>query len=498
MGKGKNYLLLVLGEDLGTIDQTALGVLATVDKVGVVEGQLNGTVDNVVHSLDTQHERVVLVADLVAPATEATTGPDTLLLQLGEDLGEGTLTLQAGGGVTVVEAAVVGRDDLVSGGEHLSVDETLDGLGKELLVVNGLHGRLGNLQHDGPVRTLLGLGARGLRAIGELEGGQLLGGLGLVVGGVVGEDGGTVERRVVLGEVEPALVTDALGALTTDTDTDNVGGGVEELLGEGDELLVAHGLGEEVDSHGGDELGVTNGGAIGEGNGLVVGVNLGDLALLTEASVLLGDGVGNTDPDTTSTVAGGETEGSVGTPVTGGLVEDDVGGHGLEVGGSDTLTEPSALHLGGGDGPDLVVVGAHEKVGNTSTHHANNPLVEVLGLGVGNAGLHGSIDHTIDTLDLLLLGQHGDVVLEGVGDPFVLAANVGDTLVGVPVLLVGEGLVDAVIEVLVVGEDNVATNIVQLFTNMLAFRAFPRNKHGRNLRSLQGSHQWKPDHREPR
>lgn len=33
---------------------------------------------------------------------------------------------------------------------------------------------------------------------------------------------------------------------------------------------------------------------------------------------------------------------------------------------------------------------------------------------------------------------------------------------GVPVLVLGERLVDAVIEVLVVGEDNVATDIVQL------------------------------------
>jgi hypothetical protein len=44
----------------------------------------------------------------------------------------------------------------------------------------------------------------------------------------------------------------------------------------------------------------------------------------------------------------------------------------------------------------------------------------------------------------------------------LLAANVGDSLMGVPVGLVGESLVDAVVEVLVVGEDNVATDIVEL------------------------------------
>ena len=119
-------------------------------------------------------------------------------------------------------------------------------------------------------------------------------------------------------------------------------------------------------------------------------------------------------------------------------------------------------YLGGRDSPDLVVVRAHEDVGNTDTHHTDDPLIEVLGLGVGHASLQGSVNHAIDALDLLLLGQHGDVVLEGVGDPFVLAADVGDTLVSVPVLLLGEGLVDAVIEVLVVGEDNVAADVVQL------------------------------------
>jgi len=135
-------------------------------------------------------------------------------------------------------------------------------------------------------------------------------------------------------------------------------------------------------------------------------------------------------------------------------------------------------YLGGGNGPDLVVVRTHEKVGNTSTHHADNPLVEVLGLGVGNTGLKSSVNHAINALNLLLLGKHGDVVLEGVGDPFVQATNVRDTLVGEPVVLLGESLIDAVIEVLVVGEDNVATDIVQLFQGKkkLSDRGSPRGQ----------------------
>jgi hypothetical protein len=43
-----------------------------------------------------------------------------------------------------------------------------------------------------------------------------------------------------------------------------------------------------------------------------------------------------------------------------------------------------------------------------------------------------------------------------------LAADVGHTLVGEPVVVVGEGLVDAVVEVFVVGEDDMATDVVEL------------------------------------
>lgn len=102
------------------------------------------------------------------------------------------------------------------------------------------------------------------------------------------------------------------------------------------------------------------------------------------------------------------------------------------------------------------------------THLSHNPLVEVLGLRLGDCGLEGSIDEAIHACNLVLLGQHGDVVLEGVGDPEALVADVGDSLVVEPVVLLGQGLIEAVIEVLVVGEDNVTANIVQLSIASLA------------------------------
>ena len=122
----------------------------------------------------------------------------------------------------------------------------------------------------------------------------------------------------------------------------------------------------------------------------------------------------------------------------------------------------SRSYLGGGHSPNLVVVRPHENVRNALADVAHDPVIEVLGLVGGHAGVESGIDHAVHAGDLVLLGKHGDVVLEGVGDPLALVADVGDTLVLVPVGLVGESLVDAVVEVLVVGEDDVAADIVEL------------------------------------
>lgn len=333
-----------LEEGIGLL-QPPLSVGTAVDKVRVVERQLDSTVDNVVCGLHTEHEGVVLVADLVLPATETATGVDVLGLQLGQELSQDTVTLNGGRRVTVVELAVVGRDDLVLGQDHLSVDKTLDTILEQVLLVHGLHARLGNLQHDGPVGTLLGLGGVGLAAIGLVESRQLSILLGLVVGGVVGEDGGAVEGAVVLGEVQPALVTDTVGTGTTQANTDNVCGREVETLGQSHELVVAHLLNKLVNVHGGNELLVANLGAVAEGDGLLVGIHAGNRTLLAEAHLLLGQSVGNGDPDATSTVASRETEGGIGAPVTCCLVQDDVLGNKLDVGSSDTLAEPVGAHL---------------------------------------------------------------------------------------------------------------------------------------------------------
>lgn len=103
-----------------------------------------------------------------------------------------------------------------------------------------------------------------------------------------------------------------------------------------------------IHGHGGDESLVADGGAVLQLDSPVVGIHLDNLALLTEASLLLGDGVCDGNPDAASTSAGREAEGCVGAPVTSGLLKDDIAGDGLDIRSSNTLTEPSTLHLNAG------------------------------------------------------------------------------------------------------------------------------------------------------
>jgi hypothetical protein len=65
--------------------------------------------------------------------------------------------------------------------------------------------------------------------------------------------------------------------------------------------------------------------------------------------------------------------------------------------------------------------------------------------------------------------QRSDVVLEGVGHPGAFVADVGDALVVVPVGFVGEGFVDAVVEVFVVREDDVAADVVELDNTLVGY-----------------------------
>jgi hypothetical protein len=120
----------------------------------------------------------------------------------------------------------------------------------------------------------------------------------------------------------------------------------------------------------------------------------------------------------------------------------------------------TSAHLRGRHGPDLEVIWPHEHVRDSTAHHANDPLVEVLRLRTVHLSFQRRVNHAIHTKDLIFFGQHGDIVLEGVWDPEVSAPDVRDALVGIPVALLWKCLVDAVVEVLVVGKDDMATDVV--------------------------------------
>ena len=273
---------------------------------------------------------MILVPDLISPATEPAPGVNVHVLEFGQELFEDALTLEGRGWVAVVEAAVVGRDDLVGGFEHVGVEEALDGVFEKGGGVDGFEARFRDFDHDGPVRARL----RGGRviwfgAVGELLSGEFDVVGRLVVRGVVAEDGGAVEGAVVFGEVEPALVADAFRAGAADADTEDVGGRVEEAFAEGGELLVLHLLDEGVDAHCGDEFLVFDRLAVFEGHTFSGGVYLGDGTVLAVDAFFFGESVCNGDPDTTCAAMGREAEGSIGTPVSGRLLEDHVLGDGF-------------------------------------------------------------------------------------------------------------------------------------------------------------------------
>lgn len=122
-------------------------------------------------------------------------------------------------------------------------------------------------------------------------------------------------------------------------------GGVEEVAGPGLEEGGTHEVGEEVDGHGGDEAAVADGLTAGESDGFGVDIDLCDGRIWAEEELLLRKGVGHGDPNAAGAAPSGEAEGCVGAPVSGGFAEDYVLCDGLEVGGSDSLTQPFALHL---------------------------------------------------------------------------------------------------------------------------------------------------------
>lgn len=144
----------------------------------------------------------------------------------------------------------------------------------------------------------------------------------------------------------PALVSDPLWPFTPNTNTDHVGAGEEQVLGQFDALGIAHLLDQRVDGHGRDQLAILDGRAVFERDLVSSRVDLGHITRLAESLLRVGDGSSDSSPDSAGAVVRREAEGSIRTPVTGHLVHDDIVDEGFEVRRGDTLAQPRALHLG--------------------------------------------------------------------------------------------------------------------------------------------------------
>jgi|SRR5579862_8918141 len=82
-----------LAERLCPFHKPPLVILSPIYKVRIVQRQLYSTIHDIIHSLNAQHERVVLVADLVPPAAKAAAGVNAFGLKRGEEFPEDAFTL---------------------------------------------------------------------------------------------------------------------------------------------------------------------------------------------------------------------------------------------------------------------------------------------------------------------------------------------------------------------------------------------------------------------
>jgi hypothetical protein len=123
---------------------------------------------------------------------------------------------------------------------------------------------------------------------------------------------------------------------------------------------------------------------------------------------------------------------------------------------------PIIVYLRSRHSPHLEIIRPHINIRNPLAEITHNPLIKVFWLGVCNAGLERGVNQCLDAFHLVVFRERGDVVLEGERHPAALVAHVRYALVVVPVVCCWEGLVDAVVEVFVVREDDVAADVEEL------------------------------------
>ena len=235
---------------------------------------------------------MVLVADLVLPATKPAPAPDSEVHELGLDLVQELVPANKGSRVAVLEPLMPGADDLVARLKELGVERALDGGLDRVLLGGGLGGGLAELEHQGP-----GVLVRA------------------VVRRVVGEERGPVEGTIVLGEVHPALALEVRGGLAPQTNSNDVRGGVDEgilLLLQVLEPSALQHPDQQVDGSGRDNDVIRELLPACERDYLGVRVDLGRACLVLD--LVRREIFGHSLPDASSPTVDRELEGGVWTP----------------------------------------------------------------------------------------------------------------------------------------------------------------------------------------
>mmetsp|Transcript_10143 Transcript_10143/g.27656 ORF Transcript_10143/g.27656 Transcript_10143/m.27656 type:complete len:447 (+) Transcript_10143:428-1768(+) len=298
-----------------------------------------------------------------------------------------------------------------------------------------------------------------IRSVAHAKGWELLRSFRAVLLGVIGEDCDSVEWAVLLREVEPAL--EAVGALSSDAQTNNVRARVKQTIdGVVGKLWPARELAHDIQWDGREQSLVLDSAPALQGDDLGILIQLDHLHLRSILLLLLWEELSDAFPDRPSASLLWESEDGIGSPVAFFLVEENIADRFAHIDGSNTLSEPSTLHVWRGNGPHLVVVWPHEDVCDTISHHSQNPLVKVLGLLLSSSHANFRFNKSLQASDLVFHRKGTDVVLEWVSNPPVLDPHVRDTLHCIPVVVANaNGSVNQLVEVLVVAEDHMATHI---------------------------------------
>ena len=275
---------------------------------------------------------------------------------------------------------MVDADDFIVLGEEVCVDGSPDGVGDKVWLVDGFQAGFGDFEHERPVWAFFCSCGVGFVAVCELEGCEAGVCLRLVVGGVIGEDGRSVEWAIGFGEVEllserrekeggyPAFITNAFRSFASDTNSNDMSARIIKIF---DTLLhnlcrcgrsLAH-CDKLINWHCTHQFAIRNLRPILQLHRLVFQINVDDFGAQLE---FVGrQSLCHSLPDPAGATVSRESERGIGSPIPRRLVQNDVFGNEFEVWCCHTFTEPAALHSCRRHGPDFEIIRTHKQIRNS-------------------------------------------------------------------------------------------------------------------------------------